>query len=307
MDFLDYIYFNRMMTVLRNWMTRYGLCVMLFHLVASVCGGAELKLGVQSYMLARLDFDSMVAFAQKHKLKYIQLFDRHLGPHSSDEEIIRKRRILDEAGLVAYTFGVAATSPDKEENRKLFEFAKKMGFQLIVVEPGEFQILDNLEELVKEYDIRIAIHNHGIRSLYGNPAVVRALIMNRDPRIGVCMDAGWLASARFNPAQEYRAYAGRVFDIHLKDKKVSSTENGDVAVDTFIGEGDAHLDQLIKVAMENGYTGVFALESDAGYSDPTEHIQKAHEYIDHVTSPEVYSAIKLDEPRRGARARPMPR
>ena len=268
--------------------------------------GEDFRLGVQSYMLARLDFDQMVEFAQKHKLRHIQLFSRHLGPGASDEEIAGKKKKLSDAGLVAYTFGVAGTSTDKEENRKLFEFAKKMGMKLIIVEPREFSILDNLEELVKEYDIRIAIHNHGIKSLYGNPAVVRALIKDRDPRVGVCLDAGWLASARFNPALEYQAYDGRVFDIHLKDKKVSATDNGDVAVDTFIGEGDGKLDQLIKVALDSGYEGVFALESDAGYSDPTEHIVKAHEYVGHVTSPEVFKAIEVEQPRGRFGRRPPP-
>ncbi len=260
---------------------------------------AEFKLGIQSYMLSRLDFDQMVEFARKHEIKHLQLFARHLGPQSPPEEIAKRKKQLEDAGLVAYTFGVAGTSPDKEENRKLFEFAKTMGMKLIIVEPREFSILDNLEELVKEYDIRIAIHNHGLKSLYGNPAVVKSLLNGRDPRMGVCLDAGWIASARFNPAQVFQDYQGRVFDIHLKDKKVSASENGDVAVDTFVGEGDAKLDQLLKVASEAGYDGVYALESDAGYSDPTEHIVKAGEWLKAHSTPEALAAVKVDERPRG--------
>ncbi len=260
---------------------------------------AEFKLGIQSYMLSRLDFDQMVEFAKKHEIKQLQLFARHLGPQSPPEEIARRKKQLEDAGLVAYTFGVAGTSPDKEENRKLFEFAKTMGMKLIIVEPREFSILDNLEELVKEYDIKIAIHNHGLKSLYGNPAVVKSLLNGRDPRMGVCLDAGWIASARFNPAHVFQDYQGRVFDIHLKDKKVSASENGDVAVDTFIGEGDAKLEQLVKVASEAGYDGVYALESDAGYSDPTEHIVKAGEWLKSHTTPEALAAVKVDERPRG--------
>lgn len=270
---------------------------------------AEFKLGVQSYMLGRLDFDQMVEFAKEHDIKHLQLFSRHLGPQSPPEEITRRKQQLDDAGLVAYTFGVAGTSMDKEENRKLFEFARTMGMSLIIVEPRQLDILDNLEELVKEYDIRIAIHNHGLKSMYGNPLVVESLLENRDPRMGVCLDAGWVASGRFHPAHVFQDYGGRVFDIHLKDKKVSSTENGDVAVDTFIGEGDAKLDQLIKAAAEAGYEGVFALESDAGYSDPTEHIVKAREYFAAHTTPEALAKVTIDERRRrggGGRFRPSP-
>ena len=276
-----------------------ALAIALLWAAPAVSSAAEFKLGIQSYMLSRLDFDQMVEFARKHDIKQLQLSARHLGPQSPPEEIAKRKKQLDDAGLVAYTFGVAGTSPDKEENRKLFEFAKTMGMKLIIVEPREFSILDNLEELVKEYDIKIAIHNHGLKSLYGNPAVVKSLLNGRDPRMGVCLDAGWVASGRFNPAHVFQDYQGRVFDIHLKDKKVSASENGDVAVDTFIGEGDAKLEQLVKVAAEAGYDGVYSLESDAGYSDPTEHIVKAGEWLKAHTTPDALAAVKIDERPRG--------
>ncbi len=276
-----------------------ALAIALLWAAPAVSSAAEFKLGIQSYMLSRLDFDQMVEFARKHDIKQLQLFARHLGPQSPPEEIAKRKKQLDDAGLVAYTFGVAGTSPDKEENRKLFEFAKTMGMKLIIVEPREFSILDNLEELVKEYDIKIAIHNHGLKSLYGNPAVVKSLLNGRDPRMGVCLDAGWVASGRFNAAHVFQDYQGRVFDIHLKDKKVSASENGDVAVDTFIGEGDAKLEQLVKVAAEAGYDGVYSLESDAGYSDPTEHIVKAGEWLKAHTTPDALAAVKIDERPRG--------
>jgi len=282
----------------RRWATVPALAGLLLTLSTS-SRAAEFKLGVQSFMLGRLEFDQMVEFAKTHELKYLQLFARHLGPQSPPEEIAKRKQQLADAGLVAYTFGVANTSTNKEENRKLFEFAKIMGMKLIIVEPREFSILDNLEELVKEYDIKIAIHNHGLKTLYGNPAVVKSLLNGRDPRMGVCLDAGWVASGRYNPAHVFQDYQGRVFDIHLKDKKVSSSENGDVAVDTFIGEGDAKLNQLLKVAADAGYDGVFALESDAGYSDPTEHITKAREWLKQNSAPEALASVKVDERPRG--------
>jgi sugar phosphate isomerase/epimerase len=133
---------------------------------------------------------------------------------------------------------VAGTSLDKEENRKLFEFAKSMGMKLIVVEPGDFKIWDNLEELAKEYDIKVATHNHGIKSTYGNPATVRNILQHRDAHLGVCLDIGWVTSANFDAAKVFKDYDGRVFDLHLKDKRIEKVKEGDdVAFDTHIGEG----------------------------------------------------------------------
>jgi sugar phosphate isomerase/epimerase len=266
-------------------------CCKTFPIIAALCGAVcliaqpahgaehELKLGIQTWTLRNLNFDQMVEFAAQHKLKYLELIPAHIDPAGSWDEIKKKKATLDKQGLIPYTFGVARTSLDKAENRKLFEFAKFMGMKLLVIEPNDFQIFDNLEELVKEYDIKLAIHNHGIKSLYGNPLVVQKIIEHRDPRLGVCLDTGWLASARFDPAKTFKDYAGRVFDIHLKDKKVTGTEKGDVAVDTFIGEGDANLRELFKALKDAKFEGVLAIETDNNLKDPTEHVTKAIKYF----------------------------
>jgi len=242
-------------------------------------GDYELKIGVQTWTLRNLNFDQVVDFCVKHKIKYLELIANHMDPKAPLEETRRKKEILDKNGLVAYSFGVAGTSLDKEDNRKLFEFAKFMGMKLIIVEPGDFKIFDNLEQLAKEYDIKVAVHNHGITSTYGNPGTLKNLIKYRDSRIGSCLDVGWTASARLDPARVYRDFDGRVYDIHLKDKKVSSTPKGDKAADVFIGEGDANLKELFKVLKEKHYEGVLAIETDNDLKDPTEHIEKALAFV----------------------------
>ncbi|MDX1951808.1 MAG: sugar phosphate isomerase/epimerase [Verrucomicrobiota bacterium] len=244
-------------------------------LASSHAAEEGVKIGIQTWTLRNLNFEQSIQFAAKHGIKYLQLIPNHINPNGSREEWQQKKTQMEQLGLIPYTFGVAATSMQKEENRKLFEFAKFMGMKLIIVEPGDYRILDNLEELAKEYDIKVAIHNHGIKSPYGNPLVVRNLIMHRDSRMGVCMDTGWITSARFDAAKTFQEYQGRVFDIHLKDKKVAHTPTGDVATDTFIGEGDTKFDELFKVLKESKYNGVLAIETDNNLKDPTEHVSKA--------------------------------
>lgn len=229
-----------------------------------------------------MDFDGVVEFARRHAITNLQVIAKHIDPSEPMDEIRRKKAILDEAGLRAYTFGVAGTSLDKEENRRLFEFAKFMGIDLIIVEPNDFKILDNLEELAREYNIRVAIHNHGIRTLYGNPAVVRALLKHRDRRLGVCMDAGWITSTGMNPLRVFRDYEGRVFDIHLKDKRVEKTQGDDVAFDTHIGEGQGRLDALLTELRETNWPGVLAIEtdSDAFARQPDEFVSRAKAFVE---------------------------
>jgi sugar phosphate isomerase/epimerase len=118
--------------------------------VASPARAAEapLTVGIQTWTLRNMNFDQVVEFCVNNNIQYIQSTAAHIDPNGSPEETRRKKAVLDKHGLVCYTFGVAGTSLDKETNRKLFEFAKAMGSRLIIVEPGDYKILDNLEELV---------------------------------------------------------------------------------------------------------------------------------------------------------------
>lgn len=242
---------------------------------------ADIQLGIQTWTLRQLNFDQVVEFAVKHGVHTLQLIPNHIDPYAPAEEIQRKKSILEKHGLKAYTFGVAGTSLDREKNRQLFVFAKQMGMKLIVVEPPDFKIFDQLEELVKEFDIRVAIHNHGIRSLYGNPTVVKNVIKHRDARIGVCLDVGWITAAGFDAAKVFREYEGRVYDIHLKDKKVEAALGDTVSTDTHIGEGNANYSGLIAEMKKAGWKGVMATETDsqAFALNPADFVQKAKAFF----------------------------
>ena len=54
---------------------------------------------------------------------------------------------------------------DHEANRKIFEFGKRLGIATLSADPHE-DAFDSLDKLVAEYDIRIAIHNHGPGAAY---------------------------------------------------------------------------------------------------------------------------------------------
>jgi len=236
--------------------------------VASTAAAADnyqLNVGVQTWTLRNMDFDQVVAFAKKHGVTHLQMISKHINPKGDWDEIKRKKKVLEDNGLVCYTFGVNGTSLDKEDNRKLFEFAKYMGCKIVVVEPRDFKIFENLEELVKEYDIKVAIHNHGLTSMYGNPDVVRNVIKHLDKRIGVCLDTGWITAAGYDAAKEFKKYDGRVYDIHLKDKTLKKAEGyRDVHLDVEVGTGDANFKGLFKELKKANWPGVLAIETDNG-------------------------------------------
>ncbi|MEO7598029.1 MAG: sugar phosphate isomerase/epimerase [Opitutus sp.] len=239
------------------------------------------QLGLQTWTCRNMTFDEVVAFVDKHHIKYLQLIAKHIDPKGTKEEALRKKAVLDQHGLVCYTFGVNGTSMDKEDNRKLFEFAKLMGIGLIVVEPKTMGEWDNLEALVKEYDIKLAIHNHGTGSVYGDPATVKSVLAARDARIGVCLDVGWVTAAGFDAAKVFREYNGRVFDMHLKDKRVDKSGEKPVVLDVEIGTGEANYNDLFAEIKKAKWSGVMAIETDnAGFAaDPNRLVSEASTFF----------------------------
>ncbi|MGB0578524.1 MAG: sugar phosphate isomerase/epimerase family protein [Limisphaerales bacterium] len=240
------------------------------------------KLGLQSWTCRNMTFDQVVKFAKSHKLKYLQLIGKHIDPKGDKAENLRKKKVLEDNGLVCYTFGVQRTYDTKEENRQTFEFAKYMGIKLIVVEPRKLEQWDNLEELVKEYDIKLAIHNHGHSSSYGTPEKVWNVIGKRDKRIGVCVDIGHISGAGFDVAKAFVDYKGRVYDFHVKDKQVEKAKNGkDIILDVEIGKGVANYKGLFKELAKVNYQGVMAIETDnrTFAQNPTEFVKEAIQFV----------------------------
>lgn len=270
-------------------LTHLGLIAVTFFLsIASRAFSAEpgLKLGLQSWTCRNMTFEQVVAFAEKHQIKYLQLISKHMDPNDPAELNLRKKALLEAKDMTVYTFGVNGTSMDKEANRKLFEFARLMGIKMIIVEPKNQAQWDNLEELVKEYDIKLAIHNHGLGTVYGDPATVQAVLAKRDKRIGVCLDVGWVTAAGFDAAEVFKNYNGRVYDLHFKDKIVETGADGKkVPVDTEIGKGAANYPGLFAEIKKSGWSGVAAIETDskAFAEDPNRLVKEASTFFGVMT------------------------
>ena len=239
------------------------------------------QLGLQSWTCRNMTFDQVVDFAVKHHLKYLELIGAHLDPNGTKEETLRKKKVLDEHGLTAYSFGVNRPGLDVAANRGMFEFAKLMGMKVIAVEPQEMAAWDNLDALVKEYDIKLAIHNHGTGSVYGDPATVKKVLAAHDRRIGVCLDVGWVTAAGFDAAAIFRDYGDRVYDMHFKDKTFETVDGKTVPVDTEIGRGKANYEGLFAEIKKSGWSGVMAIETDskAFAEDPNRLVAEAAKFF----------------------------
>ena len=238
------------------------LLVFLFVLAHAAAASGAPRLGLQSYTCRQMSFEDVVRFAASAGITDVQFFKRHLHPDDPDEVNREKREFMRKHRVTAYS-GYFDAGLDQAQNRKVFELARLFGMKFVVIEPKELAAWDQLEVLVREFNIGAAVHNHGTGTVYGDPAIVRQVLAGRDPRIGVCLDIAWVSVAGFDAAAIFRSYGDRVFDLHLKDKVVVAKEGNVAVVDTLIGHGQVNLGGVVAAIKETGWSGVMALETDS--------------------------------------------
>jgi sugar phosphate isomerase/epimerase len=180
--------------------------------------------------------------------------DVRFGPGVSDEVIAAVKAQLDKYGIKAVAFGVTGLSRDEKQSRETFEFCKKLGIGVINSEPPE-DAFDTIEKLVKEYDIKVGLHNHPKQPnnpayRYWDPNYVLSLVKNRDKRIGSCADTGHFVRSGIKPTDAMKILQGRIVDTHLKDLSEFSPGGHDVPFGTGVSDMRAVLTEFRKQKYE---------------------------------------------------------
>ena len=116
-------------------------------------------------------------------------FPSLLGPTGRRKPAAQRSIQFTQAGIVVTGTGVVDFTADtKKAARKAFENVKAAGVAKICARP-QIESLPLLNRLVKEYDVKLAIHNHGPTDLYPTSTDVWPHILPHfDARIGICAD-----------------------------------------------------------------------------------------------------------------------
>lgn len=189
-------------------------------------------LGMQSYSLRNFPFDEALKHMQALGMKSIEFFGGHFSLDSTPEQIAEMKKKTAAAGIKMLGHGVSAFTKNHEANRKIFKFAKQAGIRNLSADPTE-DSFGSLDKLVSEFDIRIAIHNHGPGARYDKIDDVLKAIKGHDERIGACADLGHYIRSAEDPVKAINLFKGRLFGIHLKD---FAEPRGDAA-GTILGKG----------------------------------------------------------------------
>ncbi len=239
--------------------------------LASPAFASNLKLGLQLYSLRKFSLDAALKHAKDLGFEQVEFYSGMFPLNSSDEKIAEVVGKVKELGLTISAHGVNAFSKDFEANRRVFEFAKKVGLKTITAGPTP-ESMDNLNDLVKEFNIRIAIHNHGPKDRFNKVADLLRAIEGRDERIGACADLGHYIRSGEKPVEVIRSLKGRLFGVHLKDFATME----DKAKGVLLGQGHLQCDAVFDAMVQAKFPadGALSLEYEENEDNPIEDIRQ---------------------------------
>jgi len=232
------------------------------------------ELGLASYSLREFSLDETLQMCTRLDLKYIALKSMHLPLDSNEAQIKEAVSKVKKGGLNLYGAGVIYMANEEEVDRA-FEYAQTAGLKVIIGVP-EHNLLPLVEEKVKAYDIKLAIHNHGPGDKrYPSAESAYEKIKNMDLRMGLCLDIGHTQRMGINPAKSARQFMDRLHDVHIKDVDKPAAEGQTIE----IGRGVIDIPSFLKVLIEGRYSGKVSFEFEKDGNDPLPGLAESVGYV----------------------------
>lgn len=232
---------------------------------------SRFSIGVQSYSFRGFDVEKAIRVSSQLGFEHIEFYPGHFSDKSTAEEIAAMKKTMEAAGMKMLGHGVHSFSANHDENRRLFEFGKAAGVRCLSADPSP-DSFESLDKLVKEFDIRIAIHNHGPNHRYNKALDVLSACEPHDIRIGACADLGHFIRSGEDAVSVIRLLGKRLYGIHLKD----FAEMKDKTHGVILGEGHLDVEGVFAALSQVGFPadGCLSLEYEESVEDPTDDIRK---------------------------------
>jgi len=223
-----------------------------------------LKVGVATYTLRGLKLEPAIAAIQRVALNYASLKENHLPLKSTPDERKAVATKFRDAGITLLSCGVVAMQNDEANVRAAFEYARDIAVPVIVCNPHP-DSLAILDKMVKEFDIKLAIHNHGPESdRFKSPYDAMKAAEKFDERIGVCVDVGHTARMNVDPSEAIRKCAPRLYDVHLKD--IADLARRDSMVEA--GRGILNTRSIVQALLDIKFAHHAGIEYEKDGKDP---------------------------------------
>ena len=172
------------------------------------------------------------------------------------------------AGVAIASIGVERFTGNVARERSLAEFMRKAGGTVSAVdfEPGAgADVFRAAERVADEFDLRLAIHNHGGRHWLGNTQMLAHVFASTSPRIGLCLDTAWALDAHEDPVAMAEKFADRLYGVHLKDFVF---DRAGKQTDVVIGRGNLDLPKMLALLRANDRVASVVIEYEGDIDNP---------------------------------------
>jgi sugar phosphate isomerase/epimerase len=236
----------------------------------------EVRLGVASYSLRNFPRAKAIEMVQALGTPYINLKSVHLPYELAPDELAAARREIEAAGLQIVGGGTITFGKDTDEDvRRYFEYAKAAGMPVMVA-TADPAILPRVERFVKQYDIKVAIHNHGPEDKrFPSPYDVLKQVRNMDPRMGLCIDIGHTVRTGTDVVRAIADAGPRLLDLHAKDLR-DLTAKGSQCI---VGQGAIPIGAIFEQLQAMRYAGYVNLEYEIDPDDPLPGMKQSFAYM----------------------------
>lgn len=237
---------------------------------------AGIRLGVASYSLRNFPRAQAIQMTKALGTRYINLKSMHLPYELSPAEIASARQEIESAGLVIVGGGMITFETDTDAGiRKYFDYAKAAGMPVIVC-TCKPSTLPRIEKFVKQYDIKIAIHNHGPGDEnFPSPYDALNAVKGMDPRMGLCIDMGHTVRTGTDVVRAVADAGPRLLDMHakdLRDLRVAESQ-------CIVGEGKMPIAEIFRQLRAIGYPGYVNLEYEIDADNPMPGMKQSFAYM----------------------------
>ena len=236
-----------------------------------------MRLGLASYTFRNFTRTQLVGFMKQ--LRVSSLNAKDVKDHLPKDPQQEASAVADyaAAGINLHAAGaIYFTKNDDNDIGAKFEYCKRAGVKVIVAGDPEPETLPRLENFVKQYDVRIAIHNHGPEDkVWPSPLDVLKAVKGMDSRIGCCIDVGHTARAGTDVVQAIREAGPRLFNVHIKDLTDFHDKESQVAV----GEGRMPVREIFEALIAIKYQGFVDLEYEIHPDDPMPGVISSFAYM----------------------------
>jgi sugar phosphate isomerase/epimerase len=227
---------------------------------------SPVHLGIASYTFRNFTRAQLIGFMKQ--LNMAGLNAKNVKDHlpTDPQEELKALEDYAAAGIQLHAAGTIYFGKDDDDDvRRKFEYCKRAQISVIVAGGAAPSILPRIEKFVKEYDIRIAIHNHGPEDkLWPSPLTVLKAVEKMDPRMGCCMDVGHAARAGTDVVEAIHTVGPRLFDMHIKDLTNFKSRESQVNV----GDGIMPVRGIFEALIATNYQGFVDLEYEIHADDP---------------------------------------